>query len=365
MEKKRNSTTMMHLTCAIIFVLFTYLYLSCYQEDVLAVAQHELSGGLTQYNYVISPILTTFVLFLLQLGVFAVTRVKKSFHVLTYFPSLLILAVITDIPVNVDTYQSLGAWAWIVPLLLIAFGGGMWVVRQLEPYEAEIHNNSWLSKWTWQNVLQMVIMMVLVVLVAQGNQVFHSRMKMEHLMGEHQYTEALEVGSKMEQTDSSLTMLRVACLHRTNQMGDLLFTYPLVGGSKAMFPDSVTVKAMMWKAPKWMYPTHSKKYRYRIPDDYQLCGLLMDKKLDQFVALVSQKCNIVSPSLPKHYKEALILYSHRRAHPKIIYRNPVMEADFQDYQTLERKYSNAEEKQSALRDMYGNTYWYYYQYGQK
>lgn len=70
MEKKRNSTTKMRLTCAIIFIVFTYLYLSCYQQDLLAVAQHALSGGMTQYNYVLFPILTTLVLFLLQCGVF-------------------------------------------------------------------------------------------------------------------------------------------------------------------------------------------------------------------------------------------------------------------------------------------------------
>ena len=42
-----------------------------------------------------------------------------------------------------------------------------------------------------------------------------------------------------------------------------------------------------------------------------------------------------------------------------------MGADFQDYQTLERKFSNPMERNAALRDTYGNTYWYYYQYGKK
>ena len=42
-----------------------------------------------------------------------------------------------------------------------------------------------------------------------------------------------------------------------------------------------------------------------------------------------------------------------------------MEADFQDFQTLERKFSNAMERNAALRDTYGNTYWYYYLYGKE
>ena len=40
-----------------------------------------------------------------------------------------------------------------------------------------------------------------------------------------------------------------------------------------------------------------------------------------------------------------------------------MDADFQDYQALERKFPDKRERQTALRATYGNTYWYYWQYG--
>jgi len=355
----------MRLTCAIIFIVFTYLYLSCYQADILAVAQHKLSDGLTSYNYTLSPIVATLVLFLLQLGVFAITRVKKMFHALTYFPSLLVLAFITDVPSGADAYLSLGAWVWIAPLLLLLFGGAMWVIRQLEPYEAEVRVGLWMSRRTWINLLQMLVMCLLVILVSNGNIVFHERMKMERLLMQGKYAEALQVGKQSLETDSSLTMLRVACLHRTGQMGEKLFTYPLVGGSEAMIPDSVTTKALMWRTPKWMHSMKNGKLRYVRPMDYQLCGLLLDKNLDKFVALVQKQYNLGSDSVPKHYKEALILYAHRRSVPKVIYKNSVMEADFQDFQALERKSANAMERNTALRDMYGNTYWYYYQYGGK
>ena len=42
-----------------------------------------------------------------------------------------------------------------------------------------------------------------------------------------------------------------------------------------------------------------------------------------------------------------------------------MDADYQDYQTMEAKYGNPVERKAALRDTYGNTYWYYYQNGSK
>ena len=140
-----------------------------------------------------------------------------------------------------------------------------------------------------------------------------------------------------------------------------------------MVPDGVTVRAMMWKAPRWMESARLsdgtaqrqtvRKKRYRIPKDYMLCALLLDKKLDRFVAEVKRTYANDSVKMPRHYKEALVLYAHRRTSPMMVYKDGVMEADFQDFQALEHKYTNAAEKQAALRDTYGNTYWYYYQYG--
>ena len=106
MKNKRSSTAKMQIACAIIFITFTYVYLAFYQADVLAVAQHVFSGGLTNYSYTLAPLLITLVLYLLQVGVYAVTRVKRRFHGLTYFPSFLILTMITDIPVDIDRYRT-------------------------------------------------------------------------------------------------------------------------------------------------------------------------------------------------------------------------------------------------------------------
>mgnify|MGYP000043082722 CR=1 FL=1 len=42
-------------------------------------------------------------------------------------------------------------------------------------------------------------------------------------MKQKNYAEALKVGRKSLQTDSSLTMLRIACLHHTGELADKLF----------------------------------------------------------------------------------------------------------------------------------------------
>ena len=77
----------MRVMCAVVFFVFTFCYLYFYQADVLAMAQHVLSGGKTRYNSLIGAVLITLVLYLLQLLVFAVTRLYKRAHALTYFPS--------------------------------------------------------------------------------------------------------------------------------------------------------------------------------------------------------------------------------------------------------------------------------------
>lgn len=367
MKNKRSSTAKMQIACAIIFITFTYVYLAFYQADVLAVAQHVFSGGLTNYSYTLAPLLITLVLYLLQVGVYAVTRVKRRFHGLTYFPSFLVLTMITDIPVDVDHHHSLGAWWIILPLCLILWGGLIWIARQLEPIETEPHSNGWFSRYMWVNLLQMLVMILLVNFIASNDRLFHERMRMEHLMKEKQYEKALEVGEQSLQTDSSLTMLRIACLYRTGELGSRLFSYPLVGGSQSMYINGTSVKALMWHAPVWMHGTSPwmKKHRlkYRLSKEYELCALLLDKKLDEFVRKLVKYHELTK--LPTHYKEALLLYCHLRTHPIVEFHDNVMDADFADYQSMERKYSNPVERQSVLRDTYSNTYWYYYDYGNK
>ncbi len=375
MRKKKDGMGAMRVTIDIIFILFTYLYLDRFQADLLAVAQHILSGGVTTYHYIVSPLLLTLLFFLLQRGVASLFRVKRYFYALNCLPSLLLLTILTSVPASFGHHQ-VWTWRWLlVPLVLAVWGGVSWISTQMETLEPPVSHEGYLSRELWQNLLMLVLMMTAVVGLANHDRVFHERLKMERLMLQGRYAEALEVGRRSEKTDSSLTMLRIACMHRCGTMGQALFTYPLTGGSKAMIPDGITVRAMMWNTPRWMATasiadgnatkqTASGK-RYRIPKDYKLCGLLLDRKLDRFVAEVKRTYANDSAKMPRHYKEALVLYAHRRTSPVMVYKDGTMEADFQDYQAMEHKYADPAEKQAALRETYGNTYWYYYQYGSK
>ena len=47
---KKNGTITTKVVCAVCFIIFTFLWLYEFQADVIAIAQHTLSKGVTHYN---------------------------------------------------------------------------------------------------------------------------------------------------------------------------------------------------------------------------------------------------------------------------------------------------------------------------
>ena len=111
---KDNSTVIIQMMCAIIFVLFTWGWLYFFQADALAMTQHVLSGGLTHYDRLVGAVIITAALFLLQVIVNRATKIHKRFHALTYVPSMLLLAMLTNISQTIDNGVSLGHIIWLV-----------------------------------------------------------------------------------------------------------------------------------------------------------------------------------------------------------------------------------------------------------
>ena len=95
--------------------------------------------------------------------------------------------------------------------------------------------------------------------------------------------------------------------------------------------------------------------------DYLLCAYLLDKRVDDFAREIGNYYKTDSV-IPKHYREALILHNHIRSHPVVEYRDNVLDADYKDYLKLTREKASKRERKTKVRDTYGNTYWYYYEF---
>lgn len=376
-----NNGTLLQTACAIVFLLFVFVYLYFFQADLLSMVQHVLSGGATHYDRTVGTVVITAVLYLVHLGAKRLGGLDRVCHALSYFPSLLLLAALTDVEVDFSVSPLRGLWLWLAPLLLAVYVflslavKYNWIETLLPSYSAPI-------SVLWKNLLLMACMFIAVCLCGNNDSVLHYRLRVERLLGSGAYSKALMVGEKSDETDASLTMLRTYALSRSGQLGERLFEFPLTGGSYALLPDGKGVRCLLYPEDRIVRALSIRKKGDMTPmeyllyiernglgrkpvTDYILCGYLLDKNIDAFVDVIRRKYSLTSPSLPKHYKEALTLYTHLRSNPVLVFHNEVLDADYADFQKLERKYTDLRERESYVRDMYCDTYWFYYFYHSK
>ena len=375
-----GSATVVRTVCAIVFLLFVAIYVFFYQEDTLALTQHILSGGATIYSRVIGGIIITIVLALLHFTTAKVMRTKPlCIYALSCFPSLYILAMLTDF----DPPQPLSPWRWwaiLMPLAAAVWWGVVYFLGELLRYRCSDirHEEGYLARTLGCNIFILAAMMIGVGLLSNSNDITHYRLRMERLLMHGEYAKALEVGKASDKTDASLTMLRVFALAHEGRLGDELFKYPVRGTSASIVPELSDGKMLML-SPDSVYrmlgaiPRHgqtTKNYLKAIVKsgqatkaaiEYQLCGMLIDKDLDGFVNLL-MKTHKIDDTLPLHYREALILYTHRRSSPKVVYRNTVMDTDYDDMQRLEAETKSPGERRIQIYKQFSGTYWEYFDY---
>ena len=367
---------------AIVFILFSWCWLYFFQNDLLAMAQHVLSNGLTHYNRFIGATGITLVLYLLQQVVHRVTRLNKSFYALTFFPSMLALGMLTDIVPDPEGGITHNFSWWLIALYLIVWSGCAYLCTKLQELDDD-PNPHLFSRSMWVNQLIMIILMMMTVGIGNTNAVFHYRMRAEKCLLDGDVDGALAAGKKSLECDEHLVMLRMQALARKDALGEKLFEYKVCGSSKSILPTDGHSTLLLYRAdslykfigaiPAYkMEPMHYLKLvqhhvackdtlPHKVVNDYLLSGYLIDKQIDTFAKEVG-KYYALNDSLPKHYREALVLYAHLRSKPVAVYRNTVMDEDYDNFRELRSKYPQKMEQKGKVQEEYFGTYWYYYWY---
>lgn len=370
---KKDSTAATIAACAIVFCLFSFLFIYCYQTPTLAFEQHVLSGGATVYHPLASAIVITLTCHILQAVVYGFTKLNGASHALTYLPSFLLLGVLTSGRPDSQGGLTGSMWLWFIPVILILYGLTIKLVKQ------------WISSHTAQepffssrtfllNSLGMLVMMLFVLNVCNGDELFHRQIRAEKLLLENRYAElALEGKGRSllaqrtgitaldnkyntisERTDSTLTLLRFIAMDRRGTLADSAFTQPVVGGL-----------ASLMRAENVHPLLCSKRFLIRRKSfDYRLCAFLAERDLDSFARLLSSRVDVsdstVCDSLPRHYKEALVQYQHLRSKPITAYNDQVLETDYRDMMNAQHQCATLEERKFELNKNYRNSYWNYY-----
>lgn len=358
--KKKNGTITIRVMCAVIFVLFCFLWLYEFQGDVIAYGQHVLSGGQTRYDRTVGAVIITAVLQLLQLGVYAVVRLSRRTHALTYLPSMLALAILSRISPGMTIPTVLHAPWWIVAVVLVVWGGAVWLARHVLPFASDTKEPTGLfSLRSSTNLLLMAAMMLGVAAVGNTNAVFHFRARAEVALRQGDTDAALRAGLRSHEADESLTMLRIHALARRGELGERLFRYPVVGSSSDMLPlrGSRSRLLMLHRDSLLKFLGGRPLYAMDVATflralqrdslatpmvgDYLLCGYLIDRDLPSFAQTLPEYYPD-SLTLPRYYREALQLY--------------------QQSDTLPSPSQDKADKLHAYEQS-RDTYFYYYYYG--
>lgn len=295
----RFESKFMRISCAIVFCVFTFYYLYFYQADILVLTQHLASNGQTHYVPWLGAILITLVLQLCQIGVNSLLKLSKRGYALTYFPSVLLLTILTVISSDVTTSITFGVWAWLAPLLLILYVVLVLYVRRYEPYEPEVRGVGFISQLLWINLGTMFAFFLFVGMFSNSDKHFHEKVKVEVLVHNHKYRNALRTIQQMQTVDFSTTMLTIYSVARIGHLSDSLYEYRLVGGSNVLRPG---------KVHSLLLPDSVINKATKNSIHYQLTGFLLDRNLPKFTRFVT-KYYPVDSIRPRYYAEAYKLHT--------------------------------------------------------
>ena len=394
---RQKTAGLIRYSCGILFMLFSFCYLFFLQGEILAEAQFIYSKGVTTYNLFIGAVIITLVLQIIQWVVSMLSRLPSRWYALSYLPSMLLLAILTDINQEVIQQFSVGAWIWVAPIVLVVYVALVIVAKKadadFERHAADIKSQ------IYPNFIILFLLILCVGAVPQSTDVYHYELKAERLILDEDYEAAAKVGALALPSSPRLTQLRMYALSRQGLLAERLFDYPQYYGSRGLLDVTDTLDSYRFSPQRICShlgaycgsTVHStdRYYQLLLGDsiwnhqtvDYYLCSLLLDRKLKEF----SQKLPLyydLSDSiphaydlLPKAYREALLLTGQRKAaldgvilsgsDTLATLSDQSLLAQFRDYNELQAEITDASERVNRTHREFGKTYWWYYDYSQK
>ena len=361
-------------SCALLFMLFSFCYLFFLQGEILAEAQFVYSKGVTSYDILIGAIIITVILQIVQWIVSMLSRLPSRAHALSYLPSMLLLAMLTDVNEEAIEHFSFGAWVWVTPCILVAYILLVIFVKKVD------HDNSVDSRGIKSQIYPNFVILFLLILcvgaIPQTTDVYHYELKTERLILAKDYEGAAAVGKKSLRATARLTQLRMYALSKQDLLAENLFDYPQYYGSKGLLDIADTSSLERFTTQDICFhlgafcgksiQTADRYYRLMLGDsmcnqhtaDYYLCSLLLDKKLPEFLRQLPRyydlSDSIAYESLPRAYREALLQTGKKTDFDT--------DARFRDYNELKASLKDETERINKTHREFGNTYWWYYDY---
>ena len=376
-KNRRRTARIIAVASGLLFSAFSFTYLSVFQKDVMEALHYSLAQGKTVYAPWMSAVLITVVLLVLRWVVNALVGLKGPLKALSYFPSCLLLGVLTDVGHNV--YHGGGisdTWGWMLPLCLVLYGVLGWLLARaarlwLNPEMPDI----WVVN---SNFMTLLMLCFMTIGIGNTNVHFHHELQVEEALRKQDYGRALLVAEKTMDPSRNLTALRAYAMSRQGTMGEDLFRYPQLYGAAGLLMGTSDEKALRLNADSLSVYLGAKPalgepaltFFRRICEeesgnyttlDYYLSALLLEKKLDEFVRAFDELYT-VRDSIPYYYRQALFLDSKMHSSAATDSADVALEELWGKYLQKQQELSGQRGEANYMRREFGDTYWWYYQY---
>ena len=376
-KNRRRTARIIAVASGLLFSAFSFTYLSVFQKDVMEALHYSLAQGKTVYAPWMSAVLITVVLLVLRWAVNALVGLKGPLKALSYFPSCLLLGVLTDVGHNV--YHGGGisdTWGWMLPLCLVLYGVLGWLLARaarlwLNPEMPDI----WVVN---SNFMTLLMLCFMTIGIGNTNVHFHHELQVEEALRKQDYGRALQVAEKTMDPSRNLTALRAYAMSRQGTMGEDLFRYPQLYGAAGLLMGTSDEKALRLNADSLSVYLGAKPalgepaltFFRRICEeesgnyttlDYYLSALLLEKKLDEFVRAFDELYT-VRDSIPYYYRQALFLDSKMHSSAVTDSADVALEELWGKYLQKQQELSGQRGEANYMRREFGDTYWWYYQY---
>ena len=374
MGKNSRYDQSISIICATLFAIFSFLYIYLFQGELLALLQDNLSRGVTESNTFLSALLLTVVLMLIQWLVNRKSVLHGRWEALSYIPSCLLLALLTNVN-DATMLYSVASWLWGVPLCLLLYVGVVWLERMM----ITVRKLTFFAV-LWPNLLALSLLFVFTAQVSNHSTAPHMELAAWRYMHQGKYERVLEVGARSDDYNAELTSLRNLALAKTGQLGERLFHYPQPYGADGLIYNKYSKQSATYGSTAFYSHLggheayggeHGRAYAQRmamkndsvIYRDLYWAALLLDKDLDAFVK-VTAPLAAEGAAMPTHYQEAWLLYGEQ--HPEAVkpfVPDSAVVNRFDAYRALQREHAdNSIVAANLCKRTFGDTYWCYYDY---
>ena len=394
---RQKTAGIIRFSCGILSFLFSFCYLYFLQGEILAEAQYVYSGGITTYSLLAGAIIIPVVLQVLQWIVCKLSQLPPRWYALSYLPSMLVLAIITDVNRASIINFSFGDWVWIVPAVIAAYIIVVIIVKRVDAGYNFVPHDVWSQ--AFPNYIILFILILAVGSIPNSSDVYHFELKAERLILNKDYDGALEVGDRSLKASARLTQLRMYALSKQGQLADRLFEYPQYYASKGLLDVTDNQPDYRFNSQRICFylgalcgasiKSTDRYYQLMLADslwnkntaDYYLCALLLDKRLEDFQQQLPKYYNLADSvpnaydALPRVFREAFLVIGQPEAAMQgsivvendtlAVFSDTVLVQQFREYNEMKAKLADPIERINRTHRQFGKTFWWYYDYSDK